>query len=62
MTMTFARKSRVAAALALALGMSSAAVAQETSSSMRGKIVGPEGNPAANTKIVLIHQPSGTVR
>lgn len=60
--MTFARKSRVAAALAMALGMSSAAVAQDTSSAMRGKIVGPEGNPAANTKITVIHQPSGTVR
>lgn len=53
--------SRVALALALALG-THAASAQETSSSMRGKIFGPDGAPAANTKITLIHSPSGTVR
>lgn len=53
--------SRISAAIALAVGLSTSAFAQETSSSMRGVITGPQGNPAANTKIVIIHQPTGTV-
>lgn len=54
-------KSRLALALTLAIGASSMAYAADTTSSMRGTIVGPEGQPAPNTKITLIHQPSGTV-
>ncbi|WP_417441832.1 TonB-dependent receptor [Idiomarina sp.] len=53
--------SRISAAIALAVGLSTSAFAQETSSSMRGVITGPQGNPAANTKIIIIHQPTGTV-
>ena len=53
--------SRISAAVALAVGLSTSAFAQETSSSMRGVITGPQGNPAANTKVVIIHQPTGTV-
>ena len=52
---------RIAAAVALTLGMSSAAVmAQETSSSMRGQIVDPQGQVVANTSVIIIHVPSGT--
>ena len=47
--------SRISAAVALAVGLSTSAFAQETSSSMRGVITGPQGNPAANTKVVIIH-------
>jgi outer membrane receptor for ferrienterochelin and colicin len=47
--------------MALALGASSMAYAADTTSSMRGTITGPDGKPAPNTKITLIHQPSGTV-
>ncbi len=54
-------KSRLALALTLAIGASSMAYAADTTSAMRGTIVGPEGQPAPNTKITLIHQPSGTV-
>lgn len=54
-------KSRLALAMALALGASSMAYAADTTSSMRGTITGPDGKPAPNTKITLIHQPSGTV-
>lgn len=53
---------RVALAVALAAGMSTAAVAQETSSGIDGRILGPQGNAAANTKITITHVPSGTVR
>ncbi|WP_340677349.1 carboxypeptidase regulatory-like domain-containing protein [Paraglaciecola sp.] len=52
---------RIAIAVAMSIGMSAAAIAADTTSSVRGTIVGPNGQPATNTKIMLIHQPSGTV-
>ena len=52
---------RIAIAVAMSMGMATAAFAADTSSSMRGTISGPNGQPAPNTKIMLIHQPSGTV-
>jgi len=55
------RISRITSALVLALGLSTSAMAAETSSSMRGKIVGPMGNEASNVKVKVLHQPSGTV-
>lgn len=52
----------VAAAVMLSLGtMGSVMAADDTSSSMRGKITGPQGNPAANVKIIVKHMPTGTV-
>lgn len=54
-------KSRLAVALSLALGASSLAYAADTTSAIRGTITGPSGQPAANTKITLMHQPTGTV-
>ncbi|WKE64884.1 TonB-dependent receptor [Gallaecimonas kandeliae] len=54
-------KSRLALALSLALGASSVAYAADTTSAVRGVITGPDGQPAANTKITLMHQPTGTV-
>ncbi|MCH8500649.1 MAG: TonB-dependent receptor [Aliidiomarina sp.] len=51
---------RIAAAVALTLGMSGVAMA-ETSSSMRGQIVGPQGEVVANTRVIIQHVPSGTV-
>jgi len=56
-----AKISALSAAIALAVGLSTSAVAQETSSSMRGVVTGPQGAPAANTKVTVIHQPTGTV-
>ena len=53
--------SRLSAALALAVGLSTTAIAQETSSAMRGVITGPQGNPAANTRVIVVHEPTGTV-
>lgn len=55
------RLSQIAGAVVLALGLSTAAMAADTTSSVRGTIVGPNGQAAPNTKIMLIHQPSGTV-
>ncbi|MBY6065030.1 TonB-dependent receptor [Pseudidiomarina sediminum] len=58
---TSLRFSRTASAIAVALGLAStAAVAQDTSASMRGEILGPQGNGAANTKVVIEHVPSGS--
>ncbi|MFT4928835.1 MAG: hypothetical protein ACI8WB_004955 [Phenylobacterium sp.] len=52
----------VAAAVMLSLGtMGSVSAANDTSSSMRGKITGPAGNPAANVKVIVKHTPTGTV-
>ncbi|MBO9492266.1 TonB-dependent receptor [Endozoicomonas sp. G2_1] len=54
------RLSQVAGALVVALGLSTAAFADETSSGVRGVITTPQGQPAAGTKIVITHLPSGT--
>ena len=51
---------RLASAVILAVGLSSNAFADDTSSTIRGKITDPSGNAAANTKIVIVHKPSGT--
>ncbi|MFT6257888.1 MAG: outer membrane receptor for ferrienterochelin and colicin [Cellvibrionaceae bacterium] len=54
--------SRIAIAVAMAVGMSTAAMAQETSSGISGKITGPQGNAAAGTVITITHIPSGTTK
>ncbi len=54
--------SRIAGALILALGLSTSAMANDTTSGIRGKIVGPKGNVAANTKITITYQPTGSTR
>ncbi len=60
---TSAKLSRIAMAVALTVGVSTAAVAATgQSSAMRGSIVGPQGNPAAGSSITILHQPSGTVK
>ena len=52
--------SRIAIAVAMSVGISTAAMAQETSSSIRGIITGPAGNPAPGTKVTVTHVPSGS--
>ncbi|TMP42560.1 hypothetical protein CWB96_09965 [Pseudoalteromonas citrea] len=54
------RLTKVAGALALALGVSVSAFAADTSSAMRGKITTPIGDAAANVKVTVIHEPTGT--
>ncbi|MCC2616392.1 TonB-dependent receptor [Aestuariibacter halophilus] len=53
---------RIAMAVALSVGMSTAAMAQETSSSLKGVITGPQGNPAPGTVVTITHVPSGSVK
>ncbi|WP_394224383.1 TonB-dependent receptor domain-containing protein [Alteromonas gracilis] len=57
-----AKFSRIAAAVALSIGLSTTAMAQETASAMQGRILTPTGAPAAGTTITVIHEPSGTTR
>lgn len=54
--------SKIAVAVALTVGLSTAAMAQETSSSMKGVINGPSGNPAPGTVVKITHVPSGSTR
>jgi len=56
------RITKIASAVVIGLGLSTAAIASDTTSGIRGKIVDPQGNVAANTKITVIHQPTGTVK
>ena len=52
----------IALAVAMSLGMSSAALAQETSSGITGQITGPQGNPAPGTVVTITHVPSGSAK
>ncbi|MBA6390812.1 TonB-dependent receptor [Colwellia sp. BRX10-3] len=56
------RLSLITGAVVLALGLSTAAFANNTSSSIKGEIVGPQGNAAVGTSVTLTHVPSGTTR
>ncbi len=58
---TSAKFSRIAAAVALSIGLSSTAMAQVTSSELNGKIMGPQGNPAAGTVVTVTHVPTALV-
>ena len=59
--MTKLRLSKLTGAVILALGVSTSAMAADTSSAMRGKITTPSGANAANVKIKVVHQPTGTI-
>ncbi|WP_026941646.1 TonB-dependent receptor [Hellea balneolensis] len=48
-------------ALALTMGLTTAAHAQVTTSSMRGEIVTSSGAPVTNATIIITHEPTGTV-
>jgi outer membrane receptor for ferrienterochelin and colicin len=56
------RLSKIASAIVIAVGLSTSAMAADTSSSMRGKILSPTGEAANNVKITVIHEPSKTSR
>lgn len=56
------RKSAIALAIAATAGVTTSAVANETASSVRGQITGPQGNPAAGTEVSIIHLPTGQTK
>ncbi len=56
------RLSHISSALVLALGLSTSALANTTTSAIKGNITGPNGNPAAGTQVTIVHVPSGTTK
>lgn len=60
--MTKSKFNRVAIAVAMSVGLSTAAMAQETSSGINGRVIGPQGAPAAGTVITVKHVPTGSVK
>ncbi len=56
------RLSHISSALVLALGLSTSALANTTTSAIKGNIIGPNGNPAAGTQVTIVHVPSGTTK
>jgi hypothetical protein len=54
------RLSKLTGAVVLALGLSTSAMADDTSSAIRGSIVSPAGDVSANAKVEITHIPSGT--
>ena len=56
------RKTALSLAIAACVGVSSAAMANETTSAIKGQVMGPNGNPAAGTKVTILHVPSGSVK
>ena len=56
------RISLISSALVLALGLSTSAMANVTTSSIKGQIEGPQGNPAVGTTVTITHVPSGTTK
>ena len=56
------RKTALSLAIAACVGVSGAAIANETTSAIKGQIMGPNGNPAAGTKVTILHVPSGSVK
>ncbi len=60
--LTKVKFNRIALAVALSLGIASSAVANETTSGIRGQITNPTGAPAANVSVVITHVPTGAVK
>lgn len=56
------RLSHISSALVLALGLSTSALANETSSGISGQILTPKGEAAVNTTIIVTHIPTGSVK
>jgi len=56
------KRTAAASAVAIALSMAAPSFAADTSSAVRGKVVTMSGQPAANTKITIVHTPTGTKR
>lgn len=57
-----AKRTRIAAAVAIAMGLSSAAYAQDTASALRGVITSDTGNTLANAEVVITDTRTGVSR
>ncbi|GAA6152687.1 TonB-dependent receptor [Pseudoteredinibacter isoporae] len=49
------KKSLLAAAVGLAVGLSAGVQAQETTSAIRGQVFGPQGNPATSASVTIVN-------
>ncbi|WP_404396668.1 carboxypeptidase regulatory-like domain-containing protein [Pseudoalteromonas phenolica] len=56
------RKTALSLAVIAGIGASGAAFANETSSAVKGQIVGPQGNPATGTTVTIMHLPTGSTK
>ena len=56
------RLSNIAGAVVVALGLSTSALANTTSSAIKGEIIGPQGNPVSDAVVTVTHVPSGSVK
>lgn len=54
------RLSRITGAVVLALGLTTSAMADDTSSSIRGNILSTSGSAVTDATITIVHEPSGT--
>jgi len=54
------KHSLLSGAVVLALGLSGSAMANVTTSDIKGNVTGPQGNVAPGTKITILHVPSGS--
>ncbi|MCP4864946.1 cell envelope biogenesis protein OmpA [Alteromonas alba] len=59
--MTKSKFNRIALAVAMSVGLSTAAIAQETTSSIRGSVVSEAGANFSGATVTIKHEPSGTV-
>jgi len=59
---TKTKLNKIAVAVALSVGLSTASMAQVTSSGMTGQVVGPQGSPAPGTVVTITHVPTGSVK
>ncbi|MEM0912293.1 MAG: TonB-dependent receptor [Pseudomonadota bacterium] len=59
--LTKAKLSKIAVAVALSVGLSTAAMAQETTSSIRGSVAAESGTIYPGASVTITHTPSGTV-
>jgi len=60
--MKVSRFTTLSSAIVLALGLSTAAIAEDISSSIRGTLTGVEGQKVTDATIVIVHKPSGTTK
>ena len=54
------RLSNIAGAVVIALGLSTSAMADDTSSSIRGNVLTQNGNVVTDATITIVHEPTGT--
>lgn len=57
---TILRKTALSVAIVAAVGVSGAASANSLTSTIKGTIVGPQGNPDTSSVVTIIHEPTGS--